>query len=73
MSDIVEMLRKGEKEGVDGWWGTMAAAADEIELLRLRMSAILTWHANWDAPFHDDDEWREDLRLAKAALRGEPT
>jgi hypothetical protein len=32
--DIVTMLRKGEKEGVDGWWGTMAEAADEIERLR---------------------------------------
>lgn len=35
MSDIVEMLRQGEKEGVDGWWSTMANAADEIEKLHL--------------------------------------
>lgn len=34
MSDVVTMLRKGEKDGVDGWWFTMAEAADEIEKLR---------------------------------------
>ena len=34
MSDIVETLRKGEDEGVDGWWFVMAEAANEIERLR---------------------------------------
>lgn len=38
MSDIVKMLRQGEKEGVDGWWSTMAEAADEIELLRTKIA-----------------------------------
>jgi len=34
MSDIVERLREGETEGVDGWWSVMAGAANEIERLR---------------------------------------
>ena len=34
MSDIVETLRKGEDEGVDGWWSVMAEGANEIERLR---------------------------------------
>ena len=34
MSDIVERLREGEAEGVDGWWFVMAEAANEIERLR---------------------------------------
>jgi Tfp pilus assembly protein PilO len=34
MSDIVERLRQGETEGVDGWWSVMAEAANEIERLR---------------------------------------
>ena len=34
MSDIVERLRQGEDEGVDGWWSVMAEAANEIERLR---------------------------------------
>ena len=34
MSDIVERLREGETEGVDGWWFVMAEAANEIERLR---------------------------------------
>ena len=34
MSDIVERLREGESEGVDGWWYIMAEAAEEITRLR---------------------------------------
>ena len=34
MSDIVETLRKGDAESVDGWWFVMAEAANEIERLR---------------------------------------
>jgi hypothetical protein len=34
MSDIVEKLREGETEGVDGWWFVMAEGANEIERLR---------------------------------------
>ena len=40
MSDIVNMLRQGEKEGVDGWWSTMAEAADEIEHLRAQNASM---------------------------------
>jgi hypothetical protein len=38
--DVVQMLRQGEKEGVDGWWFTMGEAADEIERLRTALEYI---------------------------------
>lgn len=44
----------------------------EVDRLRLRLSAILTWPANWTAPWESEGEWRGDLELAKAALRGDP-
>ena len=39
MSDIVEKLREGETEGVDGWWFVMAEGANEIERLRSRIES----------------------------------
>lgn len=36
--------------------------------LLTRLKAIMTWHRNWDAPFHDDDEWIGDRDLALAAI-----
>jgi chromosome segregation ATPase len=38
MTDIVEQLRRGEEESVDGWWSVMRDAADEIERLRLELN-----------------------------------
>lgn len=38
------------------------------ERLRLNLQTILEWHRNWDAPFHDEDEWIEDYRLAREEL-----
>lgn len=51
---------------------TQRAAADEIERLRLRLAAILTWTENWNCPWEGEDEWREDFRLAKNAVAGKP-
>lgn len=67
MSDIVKMLRQGEKEGVDGWWGTMADAADEIERLRAALKGLLD-----DLGDNDQDGltiFSETMARAHAALR----
>jgi hypothetical protein len=40
MSYIVETLRKGEDEGVDGWWSAMAEGANEIERLRAEIEKL---------------------------------
>ena len=65
MSDIVEWLREGETEGVDGWWFVMAEAANEIERLReenekLRNTLIeIQWKTQdviRPVPFQEDDD-----------------
>lgn len=46
----------------------MRDAAAEVEALRTRLRALIQWHQNWDAPFHEEDEWIEDFRLAREAV-----
>lgn len=73
MSDIVKMLRQGEKEGVDGWWGTMSEAADEIERLRGSQAVMdivaererHTAEEGW-TPEHDDTHTFGELGVAAA-------
>ena len=47
MTDIVEKLNQGIKEGVDGWWGTMEEAAEEIVKLRLSLRHMAAWVKHW--------------------------
>lgn len=49
MSDIVEKLREGETEGVDGWWFVMAEGANEIERLRSRIESAEEAYVRLDA------------------------
>ena len=64
MTDIVEMLRKGEDEGVDGWWSVMAEGANEIERLRLELDMQ---QATILVPSQKDDQRRiERLNSALA-------
>lgn len=49
MSDIVEKLREGETEGVDGWWFVMAEGANEIERLRSRIESAEDAYIRLDA------------------------
>jgi len=49
MTDIVETLRKGEAESVDGWWAVMAEGANEIERLRSRIESSEEAYVRLDA------------------------
>ena len=42
MTDIVERLRRGEEESVDGWWSVMDEAAYVIESLRAENDLLLS-------------------------------
>lgn len=38
--DLIKSLRRGEDEGVDGWWSTMAEAADALEVQARRIAEL---------------------------------
>lgn len=60
-----------EPDGGEGPCRGYVALQEDRERLHRALSAIMVWHANWDAEFHGEDEWRGDKQIALAALRGE--
>ena len=69
MSDIVELLREGEAEGVDGWWFVMAEAANEIERLRAAYEAMDKMLREANQHFMRVDMERNKLRAENETLR----
>ena len=73
MSDIVETLRKGEAESVDGWWFVMAEAANEIERLRAENEKLREALKPFADAVTDEYSWKydvnsDDFRAARKAL-----
>jgi len=74
MIDIVERLRQGEDEGVDGWWSVMAEAANEIERLRAENEKLREALKPFADAVTDEYSWKydvnsDDFRAAAAAIR----
>jgi hypothetical protein len=65
MNDLVDRLKDPHRRLVRS---DREEAAERIDALETRLRAMIQWHQNWDAPFHEEDEWIEDFRLAKEAV-----
>jgi len=71
MSDIVERLRQGEDEGVDGWWYVMAEAANEIERLRAENEKLFNQAEMNARLLTENTDLRAELKLSEDMLRSQ--
>lgn len=69
MSDIVEKLREGETEGVDGWWFVMAEAANEIERLRAENEKLDDTRIEYIGMINKLVDERENLKTENEILK----